>query len=96
LLHLSTEIAFYVANQPISAAHAIRAHGQIDTTSHYCRDVTTREDASRIRTNPGVFARLHSFASNILKANRTDTLSQDRYRAALAGIDTLFKLLDGP
>jgi len=27
------------------------------------------EDRSRIRTNPGVFARLHSFAFNILKAN---------------------------
>jgi hypothetical protein len=47
------------------------------------------EDRSRIRTNPGVFARLRSFAFNILKANRTNTLSQDRYRAALAGIDNL-------
>jgi hypothetical protein len=45
------------------------------------------EDRSRIRTNPSVFARLRSFAFNILKANRTGTLSQDRYRAALAGID---------
>jgi hypothetical protein len=51
------------------------------------------EDGSRIRTNPGVFARLRSFAFNILKANQADTLSQDRYRAALAGIDNLFKLI---
>ena len=50
------------------------------------------EDRSRIRTNPGVFACLRSFAFNILKANRTDTLSQDRYRAGLAGIKNLLSL----
>jgi hypothetical protein len=50
------------------------------------------EDRSRIRSNPGVFARLRSFAFNLLKANRTDTLSQDRYRAALAGLDHLLSL----
>ena len=51
------------------------------------------ENRSRIRSNPSVFARLRSFAYNILKANKTDTLSQDRYRAALAGIDNLFKFI---
>ena len=40
-----------------------------------------------------MFARLRSFGFNILKANKTTTLSQDRYRAALAGIDNLLKLL---
>jgi hypothetical protein len=50
------------------------------------------ENRSRIRTNPGVFARLRSFAFNILKANQTDTLSQDRYRASLAGIKNLLSL----
>jgi hypothetical protein len=43
-----------------------------------------------------VFARPRSFAFNILKANRTDTLSQDRYRAALAGIDALLTLITLP
>jgi len=51
------------------------------------------EDRSRIRTNPGVFARLRSFAFNILKANRTDTLSQDRYRAGPAGVGKLLRML---
>jgi len=51
------------------------------------------EDRSRIRTNPGVFARLRSFAFNILKANKTTTLSQDRYRAALAGVNNLLEIL---
>jgi predicted transposase YbfD/YdcC len=97
LLRYSTETAFYVSNTPVTAARAaaaIRAHWTIENTSHYSRDVTLGEDRSRIRTNPGVFARLRSFAFNILKANRTDTLSQDRYRAALAGIKHLLSLTD--
>jgi len=96
LLHHSTETAFYVSNTPLTAARAAqatRAHWGIENTSHYSRDVTLGEDRSRIRTNPGVFARLRSFAFNILKANRTNTLSQDRYRAALAGIDNLLSLI---
>ena len=50
------------------------------------------EDRSRIRSNPGVFARARSFAFNILKANQIGTLAQDRYRACLAGFDNLLKL----
>ena len=74
----------------------MRAHWGIETTSHYTRDVTMGEDRSRIRTNPGVFARLRSFAFNILKANQTGTLRQDRYRAALAGINKLLTLITIP
>jgi len=95
LLRHSAETAFYVSNTPVTApraAEAIRAHWKIENTSHYSRDVTLGEDRSRIRTNPGVFARLRSFAFNILKANQTDTLSQDRYRAGLAGIKNLLSL----
>ena len=51
------------------------------------------KNRSRIRTNPGVFARIRSFGFNILKANRTDTTSQDRYRAALEGIENLGNLV---
>jgi predicted transposase YbfD/YdcC len=96
LLRHSTETAFYVSNTPVTAARAaqaIRAHWKIENTSHYSRDVTLGEDRSRIRTNPGVFARLRSFAFNILKANQTDTLSQDRYRAGLVGLKDLLKML---
>jgi len=95
LLRHSAETAFYVSNTPVTApraAEVIRAHWKIENTSHYSRDVTLGEDRSRIRTNPGVFARLRSFAFNILKANQIDTLSQDRYRAGLAGIKNLLSL----
>jgi len=95
----STETAIYVSNTmltTVNAADAIRGHWKIETTSHYSRDVTFGEDKSRIRTNPGVFARLRSFAFNILKSNKSSTLCQDRYRAALAGIDNLLEVLAIP
>jgi hypothetical protein len=57
---------------------------QMGLPAHYSRDVTLGEDRSRIRCNPGVFARI---------ANRTGTFSQDRYRAALGGFDALARLL---
>ena len=43
-------------------------------------------------TIPGIFARLRSFAYNILQRNRTSTFSQERYAAALGGLDALLKL----
>jgi hypothetical protein len=39
-----------------------------------------------------VFARIRSFGFNILKANRTGTLSHDRYRAALGGFEALSQM----
>ena len=96
LLRHSNETASYVSNTPVTAiraAEAIRAHWKVENTSHYSRDVTLGEDRSRIRTNPGVFARLRSVAFNILKANQTNTLSQDRYSASLAGIGKLLRML---
>jgi hypothetical protein len=50
-----------------------------------------RPYADAIRSN--VFTRLRSFAFNILKANSTSILSQDRYRAALAGIESPLELI---
>jgi predicted transposase YbfD/YdcC len=90
----TSEVAYYVTDSPTSAhdaACAIRGHWHIENTLHYTRDVTFQEDHSRIRHNPGVFARLRSFAYNILRRNKTSTFSQDRYAAALAGFNALFK-----
>jgi hypothetical protein len=89
------ETSFYLSNRPIEAAqaaHAIRKHWAIENGQHYVRDVTLREDASRIRTNPGIFARLRSFAYNILRFNQHDTIAQDRYAAALGGFDALMTM----
>jgi predicted transposase YbfD/YdcC len=91
----TSEVAYYVANAAASArqaGNAIRGHWHIENTLHYTRDVTFREDHSRIRHNPGIFARLRSFAYNILQRNRTSTFSQERYAAALGGLSALLKL----
>jgi hypothetical protein len=91
----SFEISFYISNRPIAAktaAAAVRQHWRIENSSHHVRDVTLREDASRIRKNPGVFARLRSFAYNILKSNQTDTTPQDRLAAAFGGLKAMLSM----
>ena len=47
------------------------------------RDVTFAEDASRIRKNPDIAARLRSFAYNLLSAGAHDNIKNARWRAAL-------------
>ena len=91
----SFETSFYLSSRPVAAktaAAAIRQHWGIENTYHYSRDVTFREDASRIRKNPGVFARLRSFAYNILKCNQTDTIPQDRLAAAFGGLKSMLSM----
>ena len=90
----TSEVAYYLTNFAVSATRsgtAIRHHWHIENKLHYTRDVTFLEDQSRIRSNPGIFARIRSFGYNILRRNQTRTFSQARYAAALAGLDTLFK-----
>ena len=91
----SDETSFYLSNRLIdanNAAFAIRKHWGIENKLHYTRDVTLREDASRIRKNPGIFARMRSFAYNILRFNQSDTIAQDRYAAALGGLESLLSM----
>jgi predicted transposase YbfD/YdcC len=94
LLSGTSDLAYYLANCAAPASHAaaaIRGHWHVENKLHYTRDVTFLEDQSRIRRNPGVFARIRSFGYNILRRNQTSTFSQDRYAAALAGLDALLK-----
>ena len=91
----SHETSHYLSNRPIDAeqaADAVRRHWDIENRSHHVRDVTLGEDASRIRTNPGIFARLRSFAANILRFNQQNSVRQDRYAAALGGYNALAAL----
>ena len=90
----TSEVAYYLAGSAVSASHsatAIRSHWHVENKLHYTRDVTFQKDQSRIRHNPGVFARIRSFGYNILRRNQTRTFSQDRYAAALAGLDAIAK-----
>ena len=75
---LRLEVSHYVCSAPIDAtkaAEAIRGHWGIENRNHYVRDVSMLEDASRIRKNPGIFARARSFALNILRANGENNIS---------------------
>ncbi len=80
------DVCFYVCSAPVSAkkaAAAIRSHWGVENQNHYVRDVSMMEDASRIRTNPGIFARARSFALNILRANGEKNIADALWRNAL-------------
>jgi hypothetical protein len=89
------ETAWYVSSASFSAkvfADAIRGHWGIENCSHHVRDVTMAEDRSRIRVNPGVFARLRSCALNILRANGVQNVADACWLNALS----LKRILDYP
>ena len=81
------EVAYYVSQVRLDAAsfgRAVRAHWGIENRDHHVRDRVLREDDSRIRRKPGVFARLRSFALNILRANGITNVSEAVYTNALS------------
>jgi hypothetical protein len=81
------EVAYYVSQVPLDAAafgRAVRAHWGIENRDHHVRDRTLREDDSRIRRRPGVFARLRSFALNVLRAGGVGNVSEAVYVNALS------------
>ena len=91
----TSETALFVSDLVLPAAKcakAIRDHWHIENRSHYVRDGSFAEDASRIRCNPGIFARLRSFASNILRFNGVENVCDTRYRITLGGLDALCSL----
>lgn len=86
LVHPTEEVSFYASQIVLSAADfgaAVRGHWGIENRNHYVRDVTMAEDNSRIRTKPGRFARLRSFALNILRANGVTNVNNELYVNAL-------------
>jgi hypothetical protein len=67
-----------------SYAQAIRGHWSIENRQHYVRDVSLGEDRSRIRHNPGIFARMRSFALNILRSSGVTNIAEALYDNALS------------
>ncbi len=78
----SDETCFYLSTTVLSAeefCRGIRAHWNIENRDHCVRDVTMGEDKSRIRTNPHIFAKLRSFALNILRVNHVENVSLELF-----------------
>lgn len=78
----SDETSFYISTIVLSAqafCQAIRNHWGIENRNHYVRDVTMGEDKSRIRVNPHIFAKLRSFALNILRKNNVENVSLELF-----------------
>jgi hypothetical protein len=93
---MSRETVFWVSSAPGFAAELwnawIREHWRIENGSHHVRDVTFAEDASRIRKNPDIVARLRSFAYNLLRAEGSENIKNTRWRAAL-DLDYLLNIM---
>jgi predicted transposase YbfD/YdcC len=76
------ETSFYISTIVLSAqefCQAIRNHWGIENRNHHVRDVTMGEDKSRIRINPHIFAKLRSFALNILRKNNVENVSLELF-----------------
>ena len=83
----TNEVVFWVSSAsdqtPERWNESIRAHWRIENGSHYVRDTAFAEDASRIRKNPDIVARLRSFAYNLIRVSGCDNIRNARWRAAL-------------
>lgn len=83
---LRAETSYYGCTCSLSAEQAatyIRTHWHIENRNHYVRDVSLGEDASRIRKNPGIFARLRSFSLNLLRKNHISNVKEALFENAL-------------
>jgi hypothetical protein len=87
LLAKTSETVFWISSLDGIAAQTwnewIQGHWQIENASHYVRDAAFAEDASRIRKNPDIVARMRSFAYNLIRASGEANVQNARYRAAL-------------
>ena len=91
----TTETALLVSDVVLPAAQcakAIRDHWHIENRSDYVRDSSFAEDASRMRCNPGIFARLRSLAVNILRFNGIHNVSNGRQRIVFGGISAILAM----
>ncbi len=82
------DISWYITNEtarPVEFyAAAIRGHWDIENRNHRVRDGALAEDASRIRVNPGVFARFRSIALNLFRFNQVENVANELWRNAMS------------
>jgi predicted transposase YbfD/YdcC len=82
------DISWYITNETARAAEfyaaAIRGHWGIENRDHRVRDGALAEDASRIRVNPGICARVRSIALNIFRFNQVENVANEQWRNAMS------------
>jgi predicted transposase YbfD/YdcC len=81
-----SEVAVYIANYKTDATQSgglVRNHWHIENKDHHVRDVTLREDESRIRLNPENMSTLRSFALNVLRKNNIENIKGEVYENSL-------------
>lgn len=79
----SDEISFHISTTVLTAQEfckGIRNHWSIENQNHHVRDVSLAEDQSRIRVNPHIFAKLRSFALNIMRANQVSNIKLELFK----------------
>ncbi len=83
----TSEISYYISTQSLPAERfnsVIRSHWGIENSNHYVRDVSLKEDASRIRVNPQNMVKLKSFAMNILRSSGVTNIAARMYENSLS------------
>lgn len=81
-----SETAFYLCNRIVDAAKAHQAvinHWSIENRNHYVRDVSLKEDDSRIRKNAYNISVLRSVAINVLRKNNITNVKGELYENSL-------------
>src|ERR1700761_5387183 len=82
------DIAWYITNETARTAEfyaaAIRGHWGIENRDHRVRDGAFAEDASRIRVNPSICARVRSIALNIFRFNQVENVATEQWRNAMS------------
>lgn len=82
----TSETSWYISTTVLDAetyCRGIRQHWGVENRNHHVRDVTMHEDASRIRINPTIFARLRSLTLNILRVNKVTNICKELYENSL-------------
>jgi len=78
----SIEESYFISTTNLSAKEfckIIQGHWKIENQNHNVRDVSFKEDLSRIRVNPSNFIILRSFALNIFRNNNVLNISAERF-----------------
>ena len=96
----SREVRYFITSVPRARAGAgrllswARGHWSIENRSHYVRDVTLGEDASRIRTGSGpqVMAAFRNAAIGFLRATGATNIAESLRRNASRVADLFTKL----